>query len=100
MTEAGNIFIVAIDEHDLYLLRHIADLEHLLDPQLLYQMLRWQDDMTGLIRFTISEDNGLYLGGNRESTDLDVSEAAMSLHRMSEAVDLYAETISECLAEL
>ena len=55
--------------------------------------------MTGLIRFTIDEDNQLWLQDTREFTDLDVSEAAMSLARMSEAVDTYEHDIIEWLAE-
>lgn len=98
-TESGNIFSVYIDENMFLLTNFIAAMEYLPNPQVLYQMLRWQYDLFGLIKFQISESGDLFLGGVRESSNLDVSEAAQSLLRMEEAVDRYADTLSELLEE-
>ena len=99
VTEADNTFMVCIDEHSFFLVSYIAELEYPPDPHLLHLLLRWQEDMTGLIRFTIDDDNNLFLQGTREFTDLDVSEAAMSIARMAAAVDTYENEIIKWLSE-
>ncbi len=115
--ESGNIFLVYIDETLFQLTCYIADWEDPPNPRerrwrtrrrqspadtahrldILYHLLRWQDDMFGLIKFVINEDDHLVLVGTRESVNLDVSEVAWSLSRMAEAVDRYANTLSELL---
>lgn len=99
LTTLGNSFSVYIDEKFYHLTNYIATMEYLPKPQVLYQMLRWQNDMYGLVKFTIDKDHRLFLEGFRESENLDVSEAAQSLLRMAEAVDLYEDTLSELLEE-
>lgn len=98
-TASGNDFAVFINEDSFSLYRFIADLEYIPDEQLLFQLLRWQDDMFGLIRFSIDDENVLSLGGGREFKNLDVSEAAMALVRMEEATDLYARRLEGLLED-
>ena len=81
------------------LTRRIAELEYFPDARLLFQLLRWQSDMYGIARFEIDDDHELMLRGAREFENLDVSEVAQSLLRMEEAVDRYADTLSELLEE-
>lgn len=118
-SKSGNYFLVYVDESLFRLVHYIADWEHLPNPQerrwrtrrrqspadaahrldILYHLLRWQDDMFGLIKFVIDESDRLLLLGVRESANLDVSEAAWSLSLMAEAVDRYSGTLSELLEE-
>lgn len=97
LTPSGDSFNVGINNQTFLVHRYIGDFEYLPDSQLLYQILRWQDDMTGLIHFRISDSNDLTLGGIREFENLDVSEAAMALLRMAEAVDYYASDLEDLL---
>ena len=98
-TGSGHNFLISIDERFFRLIHFVADMGDLPSPEILYQMLRWQNDMFGLIKFVMSEDHTLFLDGVRESANLDVSEAAWSLLRMAEAVDHYGEMIREYLDE-
>lgn len=98
-TNSGDFFSVFIDERTFTLSRFIGIVSYGHDSELLFQILRWQDDLSGLIRFCIDDNNELYLWGNREFENLDVSEVALSLVRMSEAVDLYATDIEESLLD-
>ena len=100
---SGKYFYVSINENIFYLSRFIADLDyiHLQDSQLLLQLLRWQYDIqTRMIRFEVDDENSLSLRYSREFADLDVSEAALSLLRMSEAIDLYVELLENYLDEV
>lgn len=102
-TASGSYFYVSIDENIFYLSRFIADLDYtyLQDSQLLLQLLRWQyDRQAGMIRFEIDDENSLSLKYSREFENLDVSEAALSLLRMSEAIDLYVAPLEDYLDEV
>ena len=91
VTPEGNTFIVHITEEDFSLFRHMVDVDHLPDSHGCFKtLLQWNDRISGMIRFSIDEQEGLCLGGRREFENLDVSEAALALLRMSQAVDSYA----------
>ena len=92
-TELGNPFMVYVDEVLFRLDRYIATWKYP-PPHVLFQMLRGQNDMYGLIKFRINEDHHIFLGGVREFENLDVSEVARALRRMAEAVDRYADILS------
>ena len=53
-----------------------------------------------MIRFEIDDENSLSLKYSREFENLDVSEAALSLLRMSEAIDLYVAPLEDYLDEV
>ena len=113
--QSGNGFTIHINEASFQLAHYIANWENLSNPQRrrwrtrrrrrtprghpLYHMLRWQWEISGLIKFVIDEKNRIFLMGIRESVDLDVSEVAWSLWSMAEAVDRYANTLSDLLEE-
>ena len=117
--QSGNYFSVHIDETVFLLTRYIANWEHLPSPResrwrtryrrppadaahrlnILYSLLRWQDEMYGLIKFVLTEDDRLFLVGSRETANLDVSEVAWSLSLMAETVDRHADTLSDLLEE-
>lgn len=98
-TNSGDFFSAFIDEQTFTLSRFIGVISYDHDSDLLFQILRWQDEMSGLIRFCVDENNELYLWGTREFENLDVSEVALSLVRMSEAVDHYATDLEELLMD-
>lgn len=97
LTPSGSSFTVGINDRIFLLHRYIGCFEYLPDSQLLFQLLRWQEDMSGLIRFCINDSDELSLIGTREFENLDVPEAAMALLRMSEAVDKYAIDLEDML---
>lgn len=94
-TSSENGFLASVGEHFL-VTRHIADLTptHRNDSNLLYQLLRWQNEMAWC-RFRIDADNALFLGYLRPFEDLDVSEACNALLEMSKAVDSYLPSLEE-----
>lgn len=95
-SHGGNSYHAFIDEENFSLLRSIADLDesHTDDARLLFQLLRWQNDMR-MVRFQITEEGALYLEYGRSFEDLDVSEACKALLVMSEAVDSYLARLEE-----
>ena len=99
ITTSGDSFGVFINERFFTMCRHITDLEYIPDSQVLFQLLRWQDDISGLVKFRINDENELWLGGDREVKNLDVSEAAFALIRMSEAVDYFASNLEKIFVE-
>jgi S1-C subfamily serine protease len=79
----------ALASDDLFLLtKYIADLDsdqrH--DSALLYQLLRWQGELS-MVRFTVDDDDSLSLMLSRPAEDLDMSEVASALLCMADAVD-------------
>ena len=94
-TLSGNGFLAIVGEHFL-IVRHIADLTpaHQKDENLLFQLLRWQNEMAWC-RFRIDEENDLFLGYVRPFEDLDVSEACNALLEMSGAVDSHLPPLEE-----
>ena len=97
-TSSGNGFLATVGEI-LFITCYIADLSlaHQKDENLLFQLLRWQNEML-LCRFRIDEDNSLFLGYARPFEDLDVSEACNALLAMSTAVDSYLPPLKEYLS--
>jgi serine protease Do len=97
-TNTGNFYSAFINEFDFSLLRSVSDLDETqkYDSQLLFQLLRWQDEMS-MVRFQITEDDQLFFEFRRSVEDLDVSEACKALLAMSEAVDAYAAKLEEYL---
>ena len=95
LTVSGNGFLASVGEH-FHVIRHIADLTptHRKDENLLFQLLRWQNEMAWC-RFRIDEDDELFLGYIRPFEDLDVSEACNALLEMSRAVDSYLPPLEE-----
>ena len=98
-TESGTRFSVFIDEDTFMVVRYVATWEYIPDPQVLYQMFCWQNDMFGLIKFAVGKDHGLFLKGLRECENLDVSEATRTLLDMAEAVERYTDILSEVFEE-
>ena len=106
-TALGNSFSVYIDEETFQLIHYVETWEYFPDEMneydrgfahgVLLRMLLWHNEMYGMIRFVMSEDYRLFLEAFRESQNLDVSEAAVSLLHMAEAVDRYADTLRERL---
>ena len=91
VTPDGNTFMVLINEEGFSLFRHMVDIDHLPESHECFKtLLQWNDQIGGVIRFSIDDQDRLYLGGCREFESLDVSEAALSLALMSQAVDSYA----------
>ena len=91
VTPEANTFMVIVTKETFSLVRHMVDVDHLpASHECFKTLLQWNYGVSGLIRFSIDDQDGLYLGGRREFENLDVSEAALSLVRMSQAVDSYA----------
>ena len=91
VTPEGNTFMVLVTQETFSMVRHMVDVDHLPESHECFKtLLHWNDLVSGLIRFSIDDQDGLYLSGRREFENLDVSEAALSLLRMSQAVDSYA----------
>ena len=99
-TESGNCFLAWIDEHLFHVNAYVAELDptHREDPGLLFQLLRWQDDIYSC-RFSISEKNHLHLSLLRPFEDLDVSEACTALREMAEAVDSFLGPLERYFGE-
>ena len=96
LTKAGDYFLVYVNEDTFSLSRYIGTVDSY-DDQLLFLLLRYQDSMSGIIRFCIDDEDDLYLEGDREYLNLDVTEVAHSLQRMSIAVDVCVREIEEML---
>lgn len=98
VTEGGQQFSAFIDEKHFSLLRNVDDLDEfdVKDSKVLFQLLRWQNDMQ-MIRFQISDDNTLWLEYGRSFEDLDVSEVCKALLAMSEAVESYVPSLEKYL---
>ena len=99
VTDLRNSFAVFINERSFSMYKYVSRLEVMPDAQVLVQLLKWQDEMAGLVKFSISEENEFWIRGFRETKNLDVSEVAFALMRMSEAVDHYAPEL-EILLDL
>ena len=94
-TESGNRFYASIGEM-FFVCRHIAELDPVQrrDENLLFQLLRWQHKSL-FTRFTIDDDNDLFLSFGRSFEDLDVSEACKILRHMARAMDAWMDPLDD-----
>ena len=81
----GNLFVVGG-----CVASHLSD-KQLRDPDLLLQLLKWQNELCGP-NFEISGD-GLFLGFRRSVQGLDVNEAREAILRVSDALEALSEPL-------
>lgn len=99
-TPLGSTFAASANDQAFILTHCVADLteEQQEDAPFLYQLLRWQDDLT-LVRFTIDDDNTLFLAYSRSSEDLDISEILVALYTMAEAIDTLSDSVRRYIGD-
>ena len=90
-TDSGRRFGVLTDERH-FLLTCYMGIYRRENPDFLLQLLRLQNDFS-YVRFTVRASNEVYLWCSRSSADLDLSEAALSLREMEQAIDQSAHLV-------
>ena len=84
-TRSGHRYGVLTDERH-FLLTCYMGVYRRNNPGLLLRLLRLQGDFD-FVRFAVRKDNEVYLWCSRSFEDLDLSEAALSLREMEQAID-------------
>lgn len=84
-TRSGRRYGVLADESRFLLTRYMGVYRRN-NPGLLLRLLRLQGDFD-YVRFTVRQENEVYLWCSRGFEDLDLSEAALALTEMEQAID-------------
>ena len=94
-TGSGHRYGVLTDESH-FLLTCYMGVYRRNNPGLLLRLLRLQGDFD-FVRFTVRKENEVYLWCSRSFEDLDLSEAALSLREMEQAIDQCGDFVRQHL---